>query len=554
VPQWWAPENLTPIGHRPLRDADIAELGNYLTHRYDFGATAMAPTRSAIHAVAERLIFDELSDWISGLLEWDEKPRLDGWLATYAGADTQMHSEKYLAMVGSKYVMQVLHRGLHPGAKADYSLVLCAAQGVGKDLVLGTMFAPYYHEGVPSPRVSQADFALSLSGALVAHAAEMSAWRKSDVEEQKSALTRCVDHGRRAYGYEAKSYPRRTCLAFSTNDIDYQQDTTGGRRYWGVSVIRDRVDVEGLRRDRDQLLAEALFRLQAGEQHWPTVEEEDRIIAAERQHNMPDAALEILDILERFLTEEPEEARPCDDVTWRWIRRTQPLSEVYLDTFFRQCFGTYAANKRPGLDRASKRDTSYCTTWLRAHGWRRERKRLLDGQRVMVWVNPTWQSEDATQKSKLGCPLGWPTTKEPSDTANDGGVNRPQDAAAAADASVAPDVATQGPPKDHPRTTQGPPYHFTLNRKITLKINNLALKTFWATQRGCITTSGVKNLKEKGEVKKSLSNSYWRKLAWVARPSGVLWSRWRPCPPRSMPPSRGTGSWPWTSRPRDCRR
>ena len=34
---------------------------------------------------------------------------------------------------------------------------------------------------------------------------------RADVEEQKAALTRCVDHGRRAYGYEARSYPRR-CL------------------------------------------------------------------------------------------------------------------------------------------------------------------------------------------------------------------------------------------------------------------------------------------------------------------------------------------------------
>ena len=170
--------------------------------------------------------------------------------------------------------MQVLNRALNPGAKADYSLVFVALQGVGKDRVLEAMFAPYYREGIPSPRVSPADFALGIAGAIVAHGAEMSAWRKSDVEEQKAALTRCVDHGRRAYGYEARSYPRRTCLAFSSNDVDSLQDATGNRRYWPFDVIRDRVDIEGLRRDRDQILAEALHRLKGGEQHWPTPEEE----------------------------------------------------------------------------------------------------------------------------------------------------------------------------------------------------------------------------------------------------------------------------------------
>ena len=62
-------------------------------------------------------------------------------------------------------------------------------------------------------------------------------------------------------------------------------------------MIRDRVDVEGLRRDRDQILAEALQRLKGGEQHWPTPEEEERLIVPERQKYMPEAALEILAIL-----------------------------------------------------------------------------------------------------------------------------------------------------------------------------------------------------------------------------------------------------------------
>ena len=249
---WWEAADLTPVGHRALRDADMAELGNYLTQIYDFGACAMAASRAAIHAMADAHIFDELKDWIDALPDWDGVARLDGWLATYGGADTEAHAAEYLALVGAKYIMQALNRALHPGAKADYSLVFTGSQGVGKDRVLEAMFAPYYREGIPSPRVSPADFARGIAGAIVAHGAEMSAWRKSDVEEQKAVLTRCVDHGRPAYGYETRSYPRRTCLAFTTNDVEFLQDATGNRRYWTVSVIRDRIDIEALRRDRDQ--------------------------------------------------------------------------------------------------------------------------------------------------------------------------------------------------------------------------------------------------------------------------------------------------------------
>ena len=232
--EWWETTRLTPIGYRALRDADMAKLGNYLVDTYDFGACAMGASRAAINAEAEDHILDELKDWTDARPDWDGVARLGDWLVTYAGADIEAHTAEYLVLIGSKFIMQVLNRALNPGAKADYSLVFICPQGIGKDRVLEAMFAPYYREGIPSPRVSPADFARGIAGAIVAHAAEMSAWRKSDVEEQKATLTRCVDHGRPAYGYETRSYPRRTCLTFSTNDNDVLQDATGDRRYWPI--------------------------------------------------------------------------------------------------------------------------------------------------------------------------------------------------------------------------------------------------------------------------------------------------------------------------------
>jgi DNA polymerase I-like protein with 3'-5' exonuclease and polymerase domains len=445
--EWWETET-TPIGHRALRDADIAEFGNYLTRTYDFGACAMGASRAAIHTAAEHHIFDEVKDWIGARPDWNREKRCDDWLVTYAGADPQVHSAEYLALVGSKYIMQVLHRALNPGAKADYSLVFTAPQGFGKDRTLEAMFSPYYREGIPSPGRNPADFARGIAGAIVAHAAEMSAWRKSDVEEQKAALTRCVDTDRPAYGYEVRSYPRRTCLAFSTNDIEFMQDATGDRRYWPISAVRDRINIEALLRDRDQILAEALHRLRNGELHWPTPEEEERLIVPERQKFRPEVALEIIATLERFIFEEPLTTRPNrEDFAWKWQRRPQPLSELYLDAFFGKCFGMYAAVRRHGLDRASKRDIAYCTTWLRENGWRRVSKQLPDGQRVRVWRAPD-RGQDPysrhTQASELGSTLAEEATQNPA-------------AADAADVADVADAAGQGRPKPDLGSTQKSP-------------------------------------------------------------------------------------------------
>ena len=147
--------------HRALLDQDLTLIGAYLTDTYDFGDCPLAACRAAIYAAAHKCCFDELKDWFDALPEWDGKPRLDNWLADYCGADTIVHTPEYLAMVSSKFPMQVLHRALNPGSKADYALVLTGPQGAGKDEVLAVTFEPYYSEAVPSPRLKQADFALA---------------------------------------------------------------------------------------------------------------------------------------------------------------------------------------------------------------------------------------------------------------------------------------------------------------------------------------------------------------------------------------------------------
>ena len=165
------------------------------------------------------------------------------------------------------------------------------------------------------------------------------------------------------------------------------------------------------------------MRLAAGEQHWPTPEEEEHIIDPERREYMPEAALELLDILQRFIVERPLMTRPNrGDFPWKWERRPQPLSELYLDEFFEQCFGMYAAIKRQGLDRASKRDISYCTTWLRENGWRRATKRLPDGQRVRVWRVPDGERDPNLGRPKASEFRPASTEKASQDPAADSGV------------------------------------------------------------------------------------------------------------------------------------
>ena len=93
------------------------------------------------------------------------------------------------------------------------------------------------------------------SGKWLVEIAELAGMGRRDASTTKAMLSRQVDGARLAYG-RARSERPRQCVFFGTvNDQQYLLDATGNRRFWPVSV--EVADVDAIKRDRDQLWAEA---------------------------------------------------------------------------------------------------------------------------------------------------------------------------------------------------------------------------------------------------------------------------------------------------------
>ena len=136
-------------------------------------------------------------------------------------------------------------------------------QGTDKSSALATLAVrdEWFSDDLPL-NVEGKQVIESLRGRWIVEAGEMSGMKRTDIAHIKALLSRTVDRARLAYGRIVSEVPRQCVIAGTTNDQEYLRDTTGNRRFWPVRCKR--FDVAALRRDRDQLWAEAAAREASG--------------------------------------------------------------------------------------------------------------------------------------------------------------------------------------------------------------------------------------------------------------------------------------------------
>lgn len=220
----------------------------------------------AVTMIANRKKFHSVRDYLNRL-QWDGAPRLAGMLTTYFGVP---HSD-YSIRVGCKFMIAAVARVMKPGCKADNVLVLEGPQGAQKSSSLNALVGDdWFADELPD--LHSKDAAIQLDGKWIVEVAELSALKRSDVETVKKFMSRKSDRYRAPYEKIANDHPRQCLFVGTTNDKNYLKDQTGNRRFWPATC--GTIDTAGLRRDRDQLWAEALLCFTRGDIWWFAVDEE----------------------------------------------------------------------------------------------------------------------------------------------------------------------------------------------------------------------------------------------------------------------------------------
>jgi len=192
-------------------------------------------------------------------LAWDGERRINRWLATYLGAeDTPLN-----AAIGHIMLVAAVRRVRTPGVKFDTIIILEGPQGSGKSTALQILAGPENHSDNEILTLDTKGQMEAMEGVWIYELSEMSGLSRSEAEKTKAFASRQVDRARMAYGRFLESRPRQTIFVGTTNEPKYLKDRTGNRRF--LPVRTGTIDLEALRRDRDQLLAEAAHLEAQGE-------------------------------------------------------------------------------------------------------------------------------------------------------------------------------------------------------------------------------------------------------------------------------------------------
>jgi hypothetical protein len=239
-------------GYNVVNDAAVAKMWLTVEEQFRF----LPPKDlffTVIDETARQNTFHPVCDYLDSHT-WDETHRVDNWLVAYGGAaDTP-----YVRAVGRLMLIAAVRRVRNPGCKFDEIVILEAVQGTDKSNALAALAVEddWFSDDLSMSIVHDGKKVIEQTrGRWIIEVAELSGMRKAEVEHLKAFSSRRVDRGRMAYGRLTIDVPRQFIVVGTTNSEKYLKDLTGNRRFWPVRI--DKFDVAALKRDRDQLWAEA---------------------------------------------------------------------------------------------------------------------------------------------------------------------------------------------------------------------------------------------------------------------------------------------------------
>ncbi len=232
---------------------------NALMYANEYGLSNKKNIEDAVHIVADRNKYHPIKDYLNRL-----QYKGDGYIrklfVEYMGCEDTEYTYECVKLL----LIAMIQRVFHPGCKYDYVLILVGNQGTYKSSMFRVLSRDdaWFTDSVDSfgDRKKLGEL---LQGKWVVELGEMSAFKKSEIESIKAAITTQVDSYREAYGHFRSDFNRTAVFVGTTNNKTFLKDSTGNRRFLVLPIdenkrTKDLFKSKTRNEDFDGALAEAL--------------------------------------------------------------------------------------------------------------------------------------------------------------------------------------------------------------------------------------------------------------------------------------------------------
>ncbi len=223
----WRQRERPDVDYEPWLGADDKRLQHWIGKTY--GIRGEGLIRNAFTEVAHAQKFHPIKEYIEEQA-WDGTPRLETIFIDYLGAE----DSHYVRQATRKMLLAAVTRLYRPGCKFDEMLVLVGPQGAGKSSLLAKLGKKWFSDSLRTFENKEAGE--HLQAGWIFEIGELSAMKRSEVDEVKAFLSKTEDRYRVAYDRQVSEFPRKCVFFGTTNTKDFLRDMTGNRRFWPVNI------------------------------------------------------------------------------------------------------------------------------------------------------------------------------------------------------------------------------------------------------------------------------------------------------------------------------
>lgn len=239
-----------------LSDKDIIKLKYYLSYVNNEIDPNTNLIEEALVIVASEKTYHPVKKYLNGL-KWDGVERLETWLVDLLGVD----NNQYVRDISRKILCAAVKRIYEPGCKFDYMLIVEGDQGIGKSTFFNILGGEWYLDTQLNTSESKKEIVDVMQTAWIIEIADLAGFRKHEIENLRSFISRNIDKVRLSYARRSEYFPRQNIFIGTHNpsgNNEYLKDDTGNRRFW--PVVATKIDIEKAKELRDQLWAEAVVK------------------------------------------------------------------------------------------------------------------------------------------------------------------------------------------------------------------------------------------------------------------------------------------------------